>query len=289
MPFVFRSYGTTQLFDPSGSPPASSSSSIPAPPMPAASQPPQRIFPTYKRPAPRAPQRTRPEKAEGRGEGDTDFDGSSSDEDDFDGGLDTRTWNRMGSFPRFLSLLRASARTSSSSSSSRSRSQSPSPLCPPSPSSPIRSSSPSLVSTHGVRRATTMPYSSAGPSSGASSSAVSLSLPTGSASWAVAPSSSPVRSLPSLTPAPARPRTRYRVARAARRLLGLTERGLESEAAEEADTVEGRGQGQSKRGARRDKARSQRDKDKARARTRATRSTIAAEDVWNPFAHLTDI
>jgi hypothetical protein len=54
-----------------------------------------------------------------------------------------------------------------------------------------------------------------------------------------------VRSLPSLTPAPARPRTRYRVARAARRLLGLTERGLESEAAEEADVFEGRAEGQS--------------------------------------------
>jgi hypothetical protein len=285
MPFVFRAYGTAHL-DPRPSPSAASSTSASAssqvPPTPAASQPPQRIFPTYKRPAPRAPQRARPEKAAGLGEGDTDLDGSSSDEDDFDGGLDTRMWNRTGAFPRFLSLVRASTRTSSSSSSSRSRSQSPSPLCPPSPSSPVRSSSPSLVGMHGVRRAATMPYSSAGPSSGASSAA-SLSLPAGCASWGAAPSSSPVRSLPSLTPAPARPRTRYRVARAARRLLGLTERGLESEAAEEADVVEGRGQGQSKRGARRDRAQ----RDKARVRARATRS--APEDVWNPFAHLTDI
>jgi hypothetical protein len=186
--------------------------------------------------------------------------------------------------PRSLSLVRASTRTSSSSSSSRSRSQSPSPLCPPSPSSPVRSSSPSLVGMHGVRRAATMPYSSAGPSSGASSAA-SLSLPAGSASWGAAPSSSPVRSLPSLSPALARPRTRYRVARAARRLLGLTERGLESQAAEEADIIEGREQGQSKRGARRDRVRLQRDR--ARVRAMATRS--APEDVWNPFAHLTNI
>ena len=285
MPFVFRAYGTTHL-DLPRSPPTSSSSTT-APLTPAPSQPPQRIFPTYKRPAPRAPQRSRPAKADGCGEGDTDLDGSSSDEDDFDGGLDTRVWNRTGAFPRFLSLVRASARTSSSSSSSRSRSQSPSPLCPPSPSSPVRSSSPSLVGALGVRRAATMPYSSAGPSSGASSAA-SLSLPAGSASWAAVASSSPVRSLPSLTPAPARPRTRYRVARAARRLLGLTERGLESEAAEEADVVEGRAQGQSKRGARRDRARSQKERDRARARARVTRS-VTTEDVWNPFAHLTDI
>ena len=137
-----------------------------------------------------------------------------------------------------------------------------------------------------MRRAATMPYSSAGPSS-AVSSAASLSLPAGSASWAAVASSSPVRSLPSLTPAPARPRTRYRVARAARRLLGLTERGLESEAAEEADVVEGRVQGQSKKGlrgdARKERARSQ----KNRARARATRS--ATEEVWNPFAHLKDV
>jgi hypothetical protein len=274
MPFVFRAYGTAHL-DPPRLPPATSSTTTPATPAPS-----QRIFPTYKRPAPRAPQRARlTEEADGRrGGGDTDLDSSSSDEDDFDGGIDTRLWNRTGSFPRFLSLVRASTHTSSSSSSSRSRSQSPSPLCPLSPSSPTRSSSPPAL----VRRAATMPYSSAGPSSGASSAA-SLSLPAGSASWAAMPSSSPVRSLPSLTPAPARPRTRYRVARAARRLLGLTERGLESEAAEEAD--EGRVQGQSKRGSRKDRARLQRDR--ARVRARATRST--AEDVWNPFAHLTDI
>ncbi|KAF8260312.1 hypothetical protein EI94DRAFT_1748909 [Lactarius quietus] len=278
MPFVFRAYGTSHLDTPCSLPSTSESSTPLAPLTPAASQPPQRIFPTYKRPAPRAPQRARPAR---QGDGDTDLDDSSSDEDDFDGGLDTRIWNRTGAFPRFLTLLRASARTSSSSSSSRSRSQSPSPLCPLSPSSPVRSSSPSLV---GVRRAATMPYSSAGPSSGASSAA-SLSLPAGSASWAAGASSSPVRSLPSLTPAPARPRTRYRVARAARRLLGLTERGLESDAAEEAD--EGRVQG-NKKGARKDRARLQKERERKRARARvvATRST---EDVWNPFAHLTDI
>ncbi|KAI9444082.1 hypothetical protein H4582DRAFT_2095424 [Lactarius indigo] len=116
----------------------------------------------------------------------------------------------------------------------------------------------------------------------AASSAASLSLPAGSASWASMASSSPVRSLPSLTPAPARPRTRYRVARAARRLLGLTERGLESEAAEEADVVEGRVQGQSKMGRKADARK------KDRARRRATRSATT-EEVWNPFAHLKDI
>jgi len=41
---------------------------------------------------------------------------------------------------------------------------------------------------------------------------------------------------------------RYRVARAARRLLGLAERGLERIAAEDADVVDGRVQGQSKNG-----------------------------------------
>ncbi|KAH9041488.1 hypothetical protein EDB83DRAFT_1625598 [Lactarius deliciosus] len=274
MPFVFRAYGTAHL-DPPRSPP-----STPAPGAGSTSTPslpPRRIFPTYRRRVPSPPQRARPEKADGRGEGDTDLDESSSDEDDFDGGLDTRVWNRTGAFPRFLSLVRASARTSSSSSSSRSRSHSPSPICPPSPSSPARSSSASLAGTHGMRRAATMPYSSAGPSS----SAASLSLPVGSASWAAVASSSPVRSLPSLTPAPARPRTRYRVARAARRLLGLTERGLESEAAEEADVVEGRVQGQSKKGRRADARK------KDRARTRATRS--ATTDVWNPFAHLENV
>jgi hypothetical protein len=289
MPFVFRAYGTAHL-DPPRTPPTASLTPAPgaAVSTPAPSLPPLRIFPTYKRRARSPPPlRARLETADVRV--DTELDGSSSDEDDFDGGLDTRAWNRTGAFPRFLSLIRASARStssssSSSSSSSHSRSQSPSPLCPPSPSSPARSSSPSLVSTHGVRRAATMPYSSTGPSS-AVSSAASLSLPAGSASWAAVASSSPVRSLPSLTPAPARPRTRYRVARAARRLLGLTERGLESEAAEEADAVEGRVQGQSKRGARKDRARLQ--KERVRTRTRVTRS--ATEEVWNPFAHLKDV
>jgi hypothetical protein len=83
----------------------------------------------------------------------------------------------------------------------------------------------------------------------------------------------------------ASPRSRYRVARVARRLLGLTERGLESEAAEEADAVEGRVQGQSKKGARKDRARLQ--KERVMTRTRVTRS--ATEEVWNPFAHLKDV
>jgi hypothetical protein len=83
----------------------------------------------------------------------------------------------------------------------------------------------------------------------------------------------------------ASPRSRYRVARVARRLLGLTERGLESEAAEEADAVEGRVQGQSKKGARKDRARLQ--KERVTTRTRVTRS--ATEEVWNPFAHLKDV
>lgn len=154
MPFVFRAYGTAHL-DPSHSPP-DASSSTPAPGVgstPPPSLHPLRIFPAYKRPATGPPQRAQPETA---GEGDTDIDGFSSDEDDFDGGLDTRVWNHTGAFPRFLSLVRARARTSSSSSSSssssRSRSHSPSPLAPLSPSSPARSSSPSLVGTHGMRR-----------------------------------------------------------------------------------------------------------------------------------------
>jgi hypothetical protein len=89
-------------------------------------------------------------------------------------------------------------------------------------------------------------------------------------------------------------RTRYRVARAARRLLGLAERGLESAAAEDADVADGRVQGLSKKGrvsskgdGRKDKAPSQRDvaKSKSRPRTK-TMTGDAVEEVWNPFAHL---
>ncbi|KAH9989227.1 hypothetical protein BJV77DRAFT_696442 [Russula vinacea] len=181
------------------------------------------------------------------GPGFTDIDDeSSSDEDDFDGGLDTRAWNNTGTFPRFLAMVRVSAPSSSSSSS---QSPSPSPSAPPSPSSLLRTtlSSSSPTRKKSMRRASTMPYASAaGPSSCSTSSAVSLSL-------SLPPNNTLLqlpflvarRSLPSLTPAPARVRTRYRVARAARRLLGLAERGLESAAAE--DAVDGRGQGRARK------------------------------------------
>jgi len=87
-------------------------------------------------------------------------------------------------------------------------------------------------------------------------------------------------------------KTRYRVARAARRLLGLTERGLESAAAEDADVGGGRvqGQGQSKKGlkgnGRKEKARS--GKDVARSRPKMKSMTGDAGEVWNPFAHIKD-
>lgn len=126
-----------------------------------------------------------------------------------------------------------------------------------------------------------MPYAS----SGGSSSAMSLSLPSYSNNDTSYPSSSPTRSLPSLTPAPARVRTRYRVARAARRLLGLTERGLESAAAEEADVG-----GQSKKGRRENgkKEKKRLEKDAARIRPKTKTLTGDAEEVWNPLAHLKD-
>jgi hypothetical protein len=129
-----------------------------------------------------------------------------------------------------------------------------------------------------------MPYAS----SGGTSSAVSLSLSLPSCSNhhdndTSYPSSSPARSLPSLTPAPARVRTRYRVARAARRLLGLAERGLESAAAEEAD-----GGGQSKKGHKGKKEKTRSGKDAARTRPKTKTLTGDAKEVWNPFAHLKD-
>jgi hypothetical protein len=128
-----------------------------------------------------------------------------------------------------------------------------------------------------------MPYASSGGTSSAVS--LSLSLPSCSNNDASYPSSSPARSLPSLTPAPARVRTRYRVARAARRLLGLAERGLESAAAEEADVG-----GQSKKGrkgnGKKEKTRS--GKDAARTRPKMKTLTGDTEEVWNPLAHLKD-
>lgn len=88
-----------------------------------------------------------------------------------------------------------------------------------------------------------------------------------------------------MTPAPARVRTRYRVARAARRLLGLAERGLESAAAEEADAG-----GQSKKGhkgnGKKEKTRSGKDRAK---RPKTKTLTGDTEEVWNPFAHLEDV
>jgi hypothetical protein len=301
MPFVFRAYGDVHI-DPR--PPCSPSEPNRSPtPLPTPAPPPPRIFPAYKCPTSSATtQHARPTAATASdptrpsdGPGYTDVDSSSSsDEDDFDGGLNTRVWNHTGAFPRFLSLVRAHALSTSSTSSS----PSPSPSVPPSPSSPVRPSS-SPTATRGMRRFKTMPYtknanaggtSSSGSSGGSNSSTTSLSLPriVGVPSTSSPPS--PARSLPSLTPAPARVRTRYRVARAARRLLGLTERGLESAAAEEADVVEGRVQGQSsKKGfkgdGRKEKGHAGKERDRV---VRTTKSGGAAEDseVWNPFAHL---
>ena len=303
MPFVFRAYGDVHLDPP---PPRSPLSSPIQLPTPGSLPRPPRIFPTYKRPTKAVPAPsliTSGSTIPLDGAGDTDVDDEfSSDEDDFDGGLDTRVWNHTGSFPRFLSALRSKAPSSSSSSSS---SPSPSPTAPPSPSSsPVRISlsSSSPTRSRGVRRATTMPYSAS--RSGSTSSAASLSLPSslthmpgGSSQSLSSPLlSSPTRSLPSLTPAPARPRTRYRVARAARRLLGLTERGLESAAAEEADVTDGRvqglskkggGGGSSKAGGRKGKTKSDRDAVKSRPKTK-TMTGGAPREVWNPFAHLKD-
>ncbi|KAI0302789.1 hypothetical protein B0F90DRAFT_1712057 [Multifurca ochricompacta] len=267
MPFVFRAY-------------------VPPPPA--------RIFPAYKPPVPKPPDATLSSTTidtkprDGAGGTDIDIDdSSSSEEDDFDGGLNTRVWNHIGAFTRFLSLMRARARSaasaaSSSSASSSASSHSPSPTVPPSPSSPILSSPP--PTRRGIRRASTIPYANAGPSSCTTSSIVSLSLPTTTRPGP--------QTLPSLTPAPARARTRYRVARAARRLLGLTERGLESEAAEEADVVEGRVLGQSKKGLRKGDKDRKKEKggraERERDQTKMGSKGDADEKVWNPFAHLKD-
>lgn len=291
MPFVFRAYGDAHLDPP---PPRSPLSSPIQLPTPGSLPRPPRIFPTYKRPTKAVPSLiTSGSTIPLDGAGDTDVDDASSeDEDDFDGGFDTRVWNHTGSFPRYLSALRSKVPSSSSSAS-----PSPSPTAPPSPSSsPVRISlsSSSPTRSRGVRRATTMPYSGSG--SGNTSSAASLSLPSAlthmpggsSQSLSSALLSSPTRSLPSLTPAPARVRTRYRVARAARRLLGLTERGLESAAAEEADAADGRVQGLSKKGGgRKGKTKSDRDAVKSRPKTK-TMTGGAPREVWNPFAHLKD-
>ena len=286
MPFVFRAYGTFHLDPPRPSSPSSSPTLAQYPhPRPAPLPQAPRIFPSYKRPTPTnkagaAYRDIKPLALDGPGDTDVD-DELSSDEDDFDDGLDTRVWNHTGAFPRFLTMVRASAPSSSSSSSS---SPSPSPSAPPSPSSLARTthSLSSPTRKRKICRATTMPYAS----SGGSSSAVSLSLSLPSCSNhndTSYPSSSPARSLPSLTPAPARVRTRYRVARAARRLLGLAERGLESAAAEEAD-----GGGQSKKGHKGKKEKTRSGKDAARTRPKIKTLTGDAKDVWNPFAHLKD-
>jgi hypothetical protein len=74
-------------------------------------------------------------------------------------------------------------------------------------------------------------------------------------------------------------------------LLGLTERGLESAAAEEADVAEGRVQGQSsKRGLKGDGKKEKGRAGKDRVPVRMTKRGGAVEDseVWNPFAHLKD-
>jgi hypothetical protein len=68
----------------------------------------------------------------------------------------------------------------------------------------------------------------------------------------------------------------------------LTERGLESAAAEDADVGDGRAQGQSKKGlkgnGRKEKARS--GKDVARSRPKMKTMTGDAAEMWNPFANL---
>jgi hypothetical protein len=285
MPFVFRAYRTFHLDSPRPSSPSASPTQLtPSLPAPPPARP--RIFPIYKRPtstntAAAASRKTKPLD----GPGDTDIDDDiSSDEEDFDGGLDTRVWNHTGAFPRFLKMVRVGAPSSSSSSSS-----SPSPSAPPSPSALTRTtlSSSSPTTRKSVCRASTMPYPSAAePSSEATSSAVSLSLSLPSCSAHVLDeasySSSPARSLPSLTPAPVRVRTRYRVARAARRLLGLAERGLESAAAEGA---EGQGKKGLKGKGRKEKTRSEKD---VRSRPKMKTLTGDADEVWNPFAHVKD-
>ena len=90
--------------------PATSASSSPLP-TPTASRPPNRNF---QAPAPRAPQCTWPEKQTGGARALVAY---LWDEDDFDGRLDTRMWNHMFRFLRFLSLVCASAYTSSPLSS----------------------------------------------------------------------------------------------------------------------------------------------------------------------------
>lgn len=284
MPFVFRAYGTFHLDSPRPSSPSSSPSQLPLS-LPTPPPAPPRIFPIYKRPTlTNAAAAASRDKKPLEGPGDTDIDDEiSSDEDDFDGGLNTRVWNNTGAFPRFLTKVRVGAPSSSSSPS-------PSPSAPPSPSSLLRTTLPSSSPTmrKSVCRTSTMPYAStAGPSSEATSSAVSLSLP----SYSTQPnnasySSSPARSLSSLTPAPVRVRTRYRVARTARRLLGLAERGLESAAAEDADVADGRLQGQSKQGF---KGKGRKDKAKdVKSRPKVKTLTGDADEVWNPFAHIKD-
>ncbi|KAH9023610.1 hypothetical protein EDB85DRAFT_1894715 [Lactarius pseudohatsudake] len=58
-------------------------------------------FPGIQAPRPE-PATTHLARKSGRGEGDTNIDGSSSDKDDFDGGLDTRVWNRTAALPHAL-------------------------------------------------------------------------------------------------------------------------------------------------------------------------------------------
>jgi hypothetical protein len=71
-------------------------------------------------------------------------------------------------------------------------------------------------------------------------------------------------------------------------LLVLTERGLESAAAEEGDTegrVQGQGSKKGLKGAGR-KGKGRVEKDRRAARTQ--KGAIEESEVWNPFAHLKD-
>jgi hypothetical protein len=122
MPFVFRAY-VRRAYDPR--PPCSPSKPDPSlTPLSTPAPPPPRIFPAYKCPAFST---TAPEcqadsatasdpmwPSDGRGYTDVVDSSSTSDEDDFDGGLNIRTfWNHTGAFPRFLSLVRAHALSTS--------------------------------------------------------------------------------------------------------------------------------------------------------------------------------
>ncbi|KAH9016352.1 hypothetical protein EDB85DRAFT_2207826 [Lactarius pseudohatsudake] len=97
--FVFCTYGTAHL-DPSHSSPSTTAPGAGS--TSTSSLPLRRISPAYRRRVLSPPQHTWPEKVGGAKATRTNIDGSSSDEDDFDGGLDTRVWNRTAALPHAL-------------------------------------------------------------------------------------------------------------------------------------------------------------------------------------------